>query len=279
MANSTIPSEGEPMKDTWAIRFSLTGPSAVNAFTVIDGATVKVYKNSQEMDVTNFVAHEQEHAIAAARLLGNIFLNKLSWKHNCHYEIAYPIRAARLLPSGQEDVRGIEPPIVYAASIEIKIMDSSGNVVGDSTELGKIEVGRSEAASYYRRAQLALDPFDKFRNFYSVVENVSSKIYKKQPGEPEKIELERALTICFSNGLESLEDAAKADPNFNSREDTIDEVVRILYRSNRCELDHSKGYKDKKVPFDPQDEKEVLDVLPLVKFVAKTLLEHEDTSL
>ena len=267
------------MKDTWAIRFRLTGPSAVNASAVIDGGTVTVYKNSQEMDVTSLVAQEQQHAIAAARFLGNLFLNKLSWKHDRHYEIAYPVRSARILPSGQEDVRDIEPPIVYGASIEMKIVDSSGNVIGDSTELGKIEVGRSEAASYYRRAQLTLDPFDKFRNFYSVIENVSSKIYKKTAGEPEKIELECALTICFSNSLESLKEVAMTDPTFNSRENTITEVVRILYTSNRCEIAHSKAYKDKKIPFDPQDEKEVMYVLPLVKFVAKTILEYEDSSL
>jgi hypothetical protein len=142
-----------------------------------------------------------------------------------------------------------------------------------------IKIKKSEAASYYRKGCLSVDPFDKFRNVYFAVENISSQIYRKQPGEPEKIELERALEVCFVNRLQSLFEVAKAEPTFNAKETTISEVTRILYTINRCQLNHSKVYKDKKVPFDPQSETEVMNALPLVKFVAKTFLEYEESSL
>jgi len=44
-------------------------------------------------------------------------------------------------------------------------------------------------------------------------------------------------------------------------------------------LNHSKATESKKIPFNPQDEEEVQSALPLVEFVAKSLLEYEDRSL
>jgi hypothetical protein len=40
---------------------------------------------------------------------------------------------------------------------------------------------------------------------------------------------------------------------------------------------HAKAFEDKKVPFNPQDEKEVKAALPTMDFVAKSLLEYEQT--
>ena len=72
---------------------------------------------------------------------------------------------------------------------------------------------------------------------------------------------------------------AKSEPTFNTNESAISEVTRILYGTNLCQLNHSKAFNDKKVPFDPENETEVMNALPLVKFVAKTFLEYEESSL
>jgi hypothetical protein len=58
---------------------------------------------------------------------------------------------------------------------------------------------------------------------------------------------------------------------------TIPRVVEILYQANRCQIMHAKAFEDKKVPFNPQDEKEVKAALPTMDFVAKSLLEYEQT--
>jgi hypothetical protein len=268
------------VKESWAVRFILAGGAYVQADAVIDGAEVTVSKGAREFDVVGVIADSQEHAISTARFLANMFLNKLSWRHGHHLEIAYPVRTSRNLASGQEDVQCIEPPVVYAASIELRILDAAGNVVADSTKLGKIEVGRSEAAPYYRRAHLSNDPFDKFRNFYLAVENVSSSLRVKvnRSSLKEQRLLEAALTECFRGREDSLTQAAKGTAGLDLNKPVAQEVSKVLYKGHRCQLNHSKALQDKKIPFDPQDEEDVQSVLPLVDFVAKCLLEYEEAS-
>ena len=58
---------------------------------------------------------------------------------------------------------------------------------------------------------------------------------------------------------------------------TIPRVVEMLYVSHRCQIMHAKSSEDKKVPFNAQDEKEVKAALPTMDFVAKSLLEYEQT--
>ena len=115
-----------------------------------------------------------------------------------------------------------------------------------------------------------LIPLINIVTFILRLENIASQIYRKQLGEPEKIEIERALDSCFGNRLQSLEEVAMAEPTFNTKETTISEVTRILYTANRCQLNHSKVYKDKKVPFDPQDELEVIECSLSVKIRSKS---------
>lgn len=144
--------------------------------------------------------------------------------------------------------------------------------------LGKIKVKKSDAAHYYRKRCLSTDPFDQFRNFYAACENVASKMYRKKPHEAELTEMEHALRQWFDDRLESLKKVAATGPSYNS-EETIHEVARILHDANRCQLNHSKAYRPRKVPFNPVHEKEVTNALPLVKFVARSFLEYEESSL
>jgi hypothetical protein len=58
---------------------------------------------------------------------------------------------------------------------------------------------------------------------------------------------------------------------------TIPRVVEILYQANRCQIMHAKAFEDKKVPFNPQDEKEVKAALPTmaaISHLAKMCIWH-----
>ncbi|TET41122.1 MAG: hypothetical protein E3J66_05835 [Dehalococcoidia bacterium] len=68
-------------------------------------------------------------------------------------------------------------------------------------------------------------------------------------------------------------------PEFDDAHETIPQVARILFKGYRRQLDHSKASQDKKIPFNPQDEREVKAAPPLVEFVAKSLLRYEEGSL
>lgn len=247
---------------------------------------MSVKKDGKEISVTGIVTDNQEQAKDTARSLANMFLNNLSWRHGRHLEITYVVKTEHTLANGEKRVKYIEPPIEYAASIEMQIyrVGTSGDLVEavyDSTRLSKIDVWPSEAAPYYRRAQLATDPFDRFRNFYFVAENISSQIalIKKLGKLKDQQLLEAGLEECFRGQEDALNKATKAVPVLGRSNPLIpvpvSEVARILYKAERCELNHSKAKESKKIPFNPQDEKEVQSTLPLMEFVAKSFLDYQ----
>lgn len=255
----------------WKVYFDLTSPSPLSLEFEINNIGIGVTETSAQIIVDDIQAVNQNAAYLKALFAATSCLNYLCWK----WDTVLSINLGRL---SIEEIkqRGKTIGCTGFASVSTR---ASIVVFNRRPKLGIVMGKKSDAASYYRKACLSVDSFDKYRNFYSTVENIASQIYRKQPGEPEKIEIERALDICFGNRLQSLEEVAKAEPTFNTRETTISEVTRILYTANRCQLNHSKVYKDKKVPFDPQDELEVINALSLLKFVAKTLLEYEESSL
>jgi hypothetical protein len=254
----------------WNVYFDLTSPSPISLNFEINNFSIRLIENSTQISVDKIEAVNQNAARAKALDGATSCIDCLSWK--C--DVVLSINNGRL--SIEEiDLSGKISRTGYASAAAKAAMVLEGMPQNPAT----IKIKKSEAASYYRKGCLGVDPFDKFRNFYLAVENISSRIYRKQPGEPEKIELERALEVCFVNRLPSLVEFAKSEPTFNTNESAISEVTRILYGTNLCQLNHSKTYKEKKVPFDPQSETEVRNALPLVKFVAKTLLEYEELSL
>jgi hypothetical protein len=254
----------------WNVYFDLTSPSPISLNFEINNFSIRLIENSTQISVDKIEAVNQNAARAKALDGATSCIDCLSWK--C--DAVLSINIGRL--SIEEiDLSGKTISRIGYASAATR---AAMVVEGRPQNSAAIKVKKSEAASYYRKGCLSADPFDKFRNFYLAVENISSQIYRKQPGEPEKIELERALEVCFFNRLQALAEVAKAEPIFNTKETAISEVTRILYGTNLCQLNHSKAFNDKKVPFDPENETEVMNALPLVKFVAKNLLEYEDSS-
>ena len=255
----------------WNVYFYLTSPSPISLNFEINNFRVRVIESFKQISVHNIQAVNQNAAWTKALDAATTCIDCLSWK----YDVVLSINIGRLNIEEIDLIGKTVNRTGYASAVARAVIV----VKGIHQTPAIIKIKKSEAASYYRKGCLSVDPFDKFRNVYFAVENISSQIYRKQPGEPEKIELERALEVCFVNRLQSLFEVAKAEPTFNAKETTISEVTRILYTINRCQLNHSKVYKDKKVPFDPQSETEVMNALPLVKFVAKTFLEYEESSL
>lgn len=249
---------------------SLTSPASHSLDFEINDVKVVVSEKSESITVENIQAANQQEARARALGAANSCLDYLCRK----YDTSLRVDSGRLkieeTDSGGKTVgiTGFE-----TVGLDCILVDNRPK------NLGTVKGNKSDSSAYYRKGCLSTDTFDQFRNFYSVIENISSKIYRKRPDEPEKAELEHALKKCFKGQLKSLNERAKLESTFNAIKGTIPEVIRILYTANRCELAHSKVYQDKKVPFDPEDEKEVKTVLPLVKFVAKSLLEYEERSL
>jgi hypothetical protein len=254
----------------WKVYLNLTSPASYSLDFEINDVKVVVTERSADITVENIQATNQQEARTIALGAANSCLDHLCWK----YDTSFNVDLGKLrIEEADSEGKTVRITGFESIGLDCILVDNRPR------NLGSIKGKKSDAAAYYREGCLSTKPFDKFRNFYAVIENISSKIYKKRPNEPEKAELEHALKKCFRGRLKSLREQAKVEPTLNAKKGTIPEVIRILYTANRCQLAHSKEYKDKKVPFDPGDEKEVKTALPLVKFVAKSLLEYEECSL
>jgi len=280
----------------WKVYFNLTKPSQLEANAEINGIKVSVSRGSDQL-VAEFVeACDETDAHQKALTVANRFLDVLSWKFGAIFAIAPSTqRMEHISPTGQKRI-SITASCVAGASIVSRVVkkDSSGNIlkVYDSSKPGRIDVKPSEAASHFRHAHLAKDPFNKFRDLYLAAENVASKIQVakglsrnavKQLSESgrsyEEGLLRLALDECFGSETQSLKQSAKNLPDFDDAQEAVPQVAKILYKGYRCQLNHSKALENKKLPFNPQDEKEVKAVLPLMEFVAKSFLQYEENSL
>jgi len=281
----------------WKVYFNLDKPSRLEANSEINGVKVSISEGSRELIVENIDAGDDRDAQQKALSAGNYFLDAL-WK--CHTYLAIdPIShvAEYVSPTGTS-ISITPPPASAVASVGspgVEIRDSSGNIieVRDSSKPGRIEIKHkhSEAASHYRHAHLTDDPFNRFHDLYLAAENIASKIQALKGLSRSEVEqlsesgqsyeeglLRLALEECFGSNQQHLRQTAKNLPEFDDTKDTIPQVAKILY-VYRCQVDHSKDLRDKKLPFDSQDEREVKAALPLMEFVARFLLRYEENSL
>lgn len=280
----------------WKVYFNLNKPSQLEANTEINGIKVSISKGDDQLVVEDIKACDEADAQQKALTAANQFLDTLCWKRGTTFAIDPATqRVEHISLTGQKRVSmGFESSLELTGSLRAVKKDSSGNIleVYDSSKLGKIDVKPSEAASHYRHACLSNDPFDKFRELYRAAENVASKIQKakglskneikqlSQSGQsPEEGLLRLALEECFGSNQQSLKQTAKGLPEFDQSQEAIPQVAKILYKGYRCQLNHSKALENKKLPFNPRDEKEVKAALPLMEFVAKSLLQYEGNSL
>jgi hypothetical protein len=278
----------------WTITFSLSKPSRFEVYSEIDGIKVEVKENSGGVVVSSIQAADIDEARRRAFLAANQFLSALSWRFGDHLAIKGEPNIERIDPSGNKEIfLQLPERVVLGEKVLVIKKDAAGDVVGvlDSQKLGKINVKYSDAADFYRRAHLADHPFEKFGNLYKVAENIADKIriikghnkdslaraYGRSSYEMEVLQL--ALDECFEGNSSSLLGAAKCLLSSSDVQQPIPRIVEILYRANRCQIMHAKASGGKKIPFNPQDERDVTAALPLMDFVARSLLAYEQALL
>jgi hypothetical protein len=285
---------GQPIM--WKVYFNLNKPSPLEANSEVNGMKVSVSQRSKQLIVENIDVCDETDAHQKALTTANQFLDTLSWKYRTTLAIDEASRCVEhISPSGQKQLYvTVADSFRVGEHIRVVKKDSSGNIIEvyDSSKPGKIEVKPSEAASHFRHAHLTDDPFNRFHDLYLAAENIASKIQGlkglnksavKQLSESgqsyEEGLLRLALDECFSSNLQSLNQVAKKLPDFDDAREVVPQVAKMLYTGYRCQLNYSKALGDKKIPFNPEDKKEVGDALPLMEFVARSLLQYEENSL
>ena len=264
----------------WTIEFKLNRASRLQAHREADGITASLQIGSDRLRVENIPAQSEDAARDVAEPLANKFLDILAYRHDESLQILpLPWASQRMDQSGATVVgQHVGDTLSFRGSVQLKKMDAQGNVVEvyDSDRPGSIEGNASQAAPWYRRGSLSADPFDQFRNFYLVVENVASRIAaaKHRKNSNEQALLSSALADCFADNAAVLLQQARAVPGFAESADPFEAVAKLLYKAYRCQLNHAKAQQSKKLPFNPDDENTVKKALPLMRFVSKSLLDY-----
>jgi len=250
------------------VEFDLNNKSPL---TVKNGDVI-VDKGMPTITVRNVEAESEEDAEKKARPKANAFLDELCLR----YEIALSIKSPPSLTVMPQD----SPNTRHIKELRMTLSILGGHRKRIPRILSEVTTKSSDAKAYYRRASLSEDPFDKFRNIYLAIENVASKIVKREGKEGcrdcELIVI--ALRQCFAANVNLLESYLPAR-GFVSTGDIVKDVAMLLFKTNRCQLNHSKAFKDKKIPFNPDDEWEVEAAIPISEFIAKSLIKYEETVL
>ena len=247
----------------------------------VENGDVIVDKGHPRITVRNIEADSDDDAIQKARSSLKAFLDDLNFRDRVVLETV-PGSGVGLQDSPEFRYSG------YDATLKAK----GGHRKRVRSLIGEVQIKPSDAKTYYRKAAISEDPFDKFRNLYLAIENVASKIqgvkklgksevkqFSESGQSYEKGLLKLALDECFGKDPRSLKQIAKNLPEFDDVRETNPQVAKILFKGYRVQLNHSKALENKKIPFNLEDERTVQRVLPLADFVAKSLLSYEDTYL
>lgn len=259
------------------VEFNLKKRSPV---TVKKGNVI-VDKGRTRITVINIEADSDDDAIQKAKPRAKEFLDDLYFRE----EIALETRTGFGV--------GLQPsPEFRYSDYSATLKAMGGHRKRVPSVLEEVQMKPSDAKTYYRKAAISEDPFDKFRNLYLAIENVASKIKEvKKLGKSEVKQFSEsgqsyeeglpklALDECFGKDPRSLKQIAKNLPEFDDIQETNPQVAKILFKGYRVQLNHSKVLENKKIPFKLEDERKVQRVLPLADFVAKSLLSYEDTYL
>lgn len=238
--------------------------------TTVENGDVIVDKGYSTVTIRNVEADSEDDAIDKASVKANAFLNELCWQHGVNLELGNGLTVA---PQDRATTRHIK-------EYTIKLILKGGHRKRIPRVLKRVIVKPSDAKSYYRKAAICKDPYDKFRNLYLAIENVASKIVAaKGKANCRELELVKiALQECFSSSEQLLKEHSHVY-GFENTGDIFLDVATFLYKTNRVQLSHSKASKNKKIPFNHTDEREVEASLSLAELVAKSLLSYEDTQL
>lgn len=248
------------------VEFNLRARSPVT----VENGDVIVDRGYSTVTVRNVEADSTDDAENKARPKTNAFLDELCRQYEINLEIG----------NGWTVMLQDSPATRHIKKYTLKTTLKGGHRRRIPHVLKEVEIRPSDAKTYYRKAVISKDPFDKFRNLYLAIENVASKIVvakgKSSCGELDLVRI--ALQECFSSNTQLLKEHSHVY-GFENTGDIFLDVATVLYKKNRVQLSHSKASKNKKIPFNPDDEWEVQVSLPLAELVAKSLLSYEDTHL
>jgi hypothetical protein len=271
------------MKGT--IKLSLDEKSPCEAHAEIDSMKVTISTGSEDISISGDFSSNYDKAVSRAIELSNLFLNALSWKHKIYLEVktdSYEIE-------GDEGrVLGV-PAMKSTAKIGLPTL-IIGDIIIDPTKIGNIDANQSIAATYYRHAHFSHHPFIIFENLYKTIENIADRIslnnsydnkslkgkYKSKSYEKSLLLL--ALEECFHSNNRELRQILKSLPPMHDLDESkiFKDLTERIYEGYRNKLFHSKTAKN---PYDPNkesDKSKIQEVLPLMEFIAISLLKYEE---
>jgi hypothetical protein len=248
------------------VEFNLKARSPVT----VENGDVIVDRGYSTVTVRNVEADSTDDAANKARPKANALLDELCRQYEINLEIG----------NGWTVMLQDSPTTRHIKKFYLKTYTTGGHRKKYPRTLKEVVIKPSDSKAYYRKAAISQDPFDKFRNLYLAIENVASKIVvAKGKGSCGELDLVRiALQECFSSNKQLLKEHSHVY-GFENTGDIFLDVATFLYKKNRVQLSHSKASKNKKIPFNPDDEWEVQVSLPLAEIVANSLLSYEDTHL
>lgn len=250
----------------YIVEFDLRARSPVT----VENGDIIVDKGYSTVTVRNVEANSMDDAESKARPKANAFLDELCHRYEINLEVG----------NGQTVMLQDSPATRHIKKYNITIKTTGGHRRRIPRVLKEVEIKPSDAKTYYRKASISNDYFDKFRNLYLAIENVASKIVaaktKRSCGELDLVMI--ALQECFSSNTQPLKEYSRVY-GFENTGDIFLDVATFLYKKNRVQLSHSKATQNKKIPFDHHDEWEVGVSLTLADVVAKALISYEDTHL
>lgn len=248
------------------VEFNLRARSPVT----VENGDVIVDRGYATVTVRNVKADSIEDAENKAMPKANAILDELCRQYEIKLEIG----------NGCTIMQQDSPTTRHIKKFDMKVYVKGGHRKSIPRVLNKVEIRPSDAKTYYRKAALSQDFFDKFRNLYLAIENVASKIAaaKSEHFRSELKLLQFALKECFSSNRQLLEERSHVY-GFENTGDIFLDVATFLYKKNRVQLSHSKASEKKKIPFKSADEWEVQMSLSLAELVAESLLSYEDAHL
>lgn len=241
-----------------------------NSPITVENGDVIVDRGWDTVTVRNVEADSSDEAANKARCKANDFLNELSWQYGRNLEIG----------NGWTYMLQDSPTTRHIRTFRTKVFTTGGYRRKRPRVVKGVEIKPSDSKAYFRKAAISNDPFDIFRNYYLAIENIASKIAIKrsQDSYTDAKLIEIALRECFSSNSQLLKDHSHI-PGFKPKGDIIKGIAVLLHNEYRCALNHAKDERNKKIPFDYDDEREVLSVLHLIEFIVNSLISYEDNNL
>jgi len=263
--------------DTYTIELSLTSKFPCEDFDgTTNGFGVTLRKGSATLVITGVEATSPDAAREEVWVVANRLLSEMSFYRRFNSEID-PAHYLWRTTTSQGEMAGLGICDGVQCSAHHDIFPASARQ------------GHIAAMDYWRKAELARDDLEKFRYHFLAAENAVSILLGRAPRqgksgkETEKEWFCEGVRRAFGADSETL--VTEANRHTGRRFQHLNEVVeQFLYTEERCGLMHSKEWtpagrrQTKLPPFDHEALQQVRSALPVVRLVAKRLINAAITS-